>query len=143
MDLSRFSRRRLLAGLAGLALLVMVPVGIAIGSGGAPTSVPDAYTVTPLGTLNVSAPGVLGNDTDPETDPLTAVEVTPPSHATGWAGLASDGSFSYVSDGTIGTDSFTYHAQDDTPTAGNDTTVTITVDNRPVGPVRPEGMRWI
>ncbi len=37
-----------------------------------PTAVNDSYTVTEDGALNTAAPGVLGNDTDPDGDPLTA-----------------------------------------------------------------------
>src|SRR6202022_2982977 len=37
-----------------------------------PVAAPDAYTATAGATLTVSAPGVLGNDSDPDHDFLTA-----------------------------------------------------------------------
>ena len=78
-----------------------------------PTAVNDAYAVDRGATLTVFAPGVLGNDTDPEDDPLTAALVNGPSHGT--LTFAADGSFSYTHDGTYTTqDSFTYKANDGT-----------------------------
>src|SRR5204863_3812875 len=78
----------------------------------APTAVNDAYNVDEGGTLNVAAPGVLGNDTDPDSPTLTAVLVSGPAHATLFT-LNSDGSFTYVHDGSETTsDSFTYKASD-------------------------------
>jgi YVTN family beta-propeller protein len=67
--------------------------------GGAPTAVADAYTTNEDTTLNVPVTGspyngVLFNDSDPDSDPLTAVLVT--DVATGILSLASNGSFSYV-----------------------------------------------
>ena len=47
----------------------------------APTAVADSYSTNEDTTLNVAAPGVLGNDTDPDPgDTLTAVFVSGPSH---------------------------------------------------------------
>jgi large repetitive protein len=72
----------------------------------------DTYTVLEGGTLNVPAPGVLANDADPEGQPITAILVSGPSHATSFA-LNADGSFTYVHDGSETTlDSFTYKAND-------------------------------
>ena len=42
----------------------------------------DTYLANENATLHVSTPGVLGNDTDPENDPLTAVLDTPTGHGT-------------------------------------------------------------
>gem|GEM_PF-2443409 len=62
-------------------------------------------------TLEVSAPGVLGNYTDRDGDTLTAVLVSGPSH--GNLTLNADGSLSYAPDrGFSGTDSFTYKVSD-------------------------------
>ena len=71
----------------------------------------DTYDTNEGGTLIIASPGVLGNDTDPEGDPLTTVLVSDPSH--GILTLDPDGSFVYVHDGgeTTG-DSFTYRASD-------------------------------
>ena len=46
----------------------------------APVAVNDNHSVNEGATLNVSAPGVLGNDTDPENNTLTAVLVSGPAH---------------------------------------------------------------
>ena len=78
----------------------------------APVATDDIYAVNEGGTLNVAAPGVLGNDTDAENDSLTAVLVTGPANAASFA-LNLDGSFIYVHDGSETTsDSFTYRAND-------------------------------
>ncbi|HVR39157.1 MAG TPA: Ig-like domain-containing protein, partial [Thermoanaerobaculia bacterium] len=91
-----------------------------------PIANPDAYTVAEGGTLNVAAPGVLTNDTDPDGDPITAILVSGPTHATSFA-LNADGSFTYVHDGGESTtDSFTYKANDGFADS-NVTTVTITI----------------
>jgi VCBS repeat-containing protein len=74
-----------------------------------PTALDDAYATHAGRPLNVAAPGVLANDTDTESDPLTAVLNTPPS--SGSLTLNSDGSFTYTpAPGFAGTDSFTYRA---------------------------------
>ncbi|MFC0080169.1 Ig-like domain-containing protein, partial [Flavobacterium procerum] len=91
----------------------------------APVAVDNSYTVAEGGTLNISAPGVLGNDSDAEGNALTAVLVANPSHGT--LTLNTDGSFTYIHDGSeTTTDSFTYKANDGT-VDGNTATVTITV----------------
>src|SRR5207244_11284038 len=46
-----------------------------------PFATNDAYSTDENTPLNVSAPGVLVNDTDPDSDPLTAALVSGPSHA--------------------------------------------------------------
>jgi len=77
-------------------------------------------------TLDVAAPGVLTNDSDPENDPLTAVLVSNVSN--GNLTLNSDGSFSYTPNANFnGSDSFTYTANDGTASS-NVATVTITVN---------------
>ena len=78
--------------------------------------------------LTVAAPGVLGNDSDPEGQALTTRLVAGPSNGT--LTLNADGSFIYTPAANFnGTDSFTYRASDgslDSAVA----TVTLTV--RPV-----------
>jgi len=94
----------------------------------APTADDDGpYTVLEDQTLNVSAgSGVLNGDTDPQSDPLTAVLVTGPAHAQSFT-LSSNGSFSYTpSPDFNGDDSFTYQANDGS-LSSNIATVTITV----------------
>jgi VCBS repeat-containing protein len=86
---------------------------------------------TPL-TVDVAS-GVLTNDTDPESDPLTAVLDTTTAH--GALTLNSDGSFTYVpTTGFFGTNTFTYHVTDGTDVS-SPATVTIDVGmvNRPGG----------
>jgi hypothetical protein len=77
----------------------------------APTATGDAYS-TDYGTaLSVAAPGVLGNDSDPEGRALTAALVTGPSH--GALTLNANGSFTYTPGATYsGPDAFSYRAYD-------------------------------
>ena len=81
-------------------------------------------------TLNVSAPGVLGNDTDVDGNPLVAVLVSGP--ANGGLTLNANGSFSYTHNGGSSTsDGFTYKVNDGT-TDGNTVTVGFTIPSAPV-----------
>jgi hypothetical protein len=72
----------------------------------------DAYTMIKGGTLNVAAPGVLANDSDPDAgDTLTVANFGTPKVGT-LTGNA-DGSFSYTPPATYtGMDSFAYRARD-------------------------------
>jgi len=95
----------------------------------APIAVNDSFTVDEDGTIDEPPPGVLGNDTDADGDPLTAVLVT--DVASGTLVLDADGSFTYTPDADFsGTDTFTYQAFDGTALS-NVATVTIIVS--PVG----------
>jgi len=86
----------------------------------------DAYSTNEDTQLTVNAPGVLGNDTDPEGSALSAVNPVNPAHGT--LALGSDGSFVYTPDANFsGTDSFTYQASDGSLSSGQ-ATVTITVN---------------
>lgn len=90
-----------------------------------PAALDDAYNATEDTTLNVPAPGVLGNDTDANGDQLSAHLVGGPSN--GDLSLALDGAFTYVPDpGFLGTDAFTYTASDGLLSSGP-ATVTIRV----------------
>jgi Bacterial Ig domain len=93
----------------------------------APTANPDGpFTVNEDAVLNVPAPGVLGNDTDPNGDPLTAHEVTGPVNGT--LALNPNGSFTYTPNPDYnGPDSFTYAANDGSQNSAP-ATVTITVN---------------
>ena len=85
----------------------------------------DTYITSEDTVLKVSIPGVLGNDTDTDNDPLTAVKETDPTHGT--LTLNSDGSFTYTPDtGFAGEDTFTYKANDGIADS-NIATVSITV----------------
>jgi large repetitive protein len=93
----------------------------------APVAVADSYSVLKNGTLNIAAPGVLANDTDADSDPLTAIKVTDPAHGT--LTLNSNGSFSYTpTAGWSGADNFTYKANDGTAYS-NAVVVNITVND--------------
>ncbi|MCD6415444.1 MAG: cadherin-like domain-containing protein, partial [Planctomycetes bacterium] len=101
-----------------------------IESGGqapqAPTANDDSYQTDEDTELNVQAPGVLGNDTDPQEDPLTAILVSDVSNGT--LTLYSNGAFDYTPDtGFTGDDTFTYKANDG-ENDSNVATVTITVN---------------
>ncbi|QDU68132.1 Ig-like domain-containing protein [Engelhardtia mirabilis] len=110
--------RHLLALLSGAlllgALLTAPAAAIPLGSGGAPVAAPDFYTTATGDNLSVDAPGVLSNDSDPENDTLTAVKISS-AGASGNLILYSDGSLEYeVATGFVGTDTFTYVANDGT-----------------------------
>jgi len=92
----------------------------------APVAVGDSYSTDEDITLNVSAPGVLGNDSDVDLDALTTELVSNVSNGT--LTLNANGSFSYVPDADFsGSDSFTYNATDSLLDS-NVVTVSITVD---------------
>jgi VCBS repeat-containing protein len=92
----------------------------------APVAVSDVYATDEDVIVSVAAPGVLGNDSDVDGDPLTAVLVADVSHGT--LTLDPDGSFSYLPDLDFnGVDSFTYVANDGMVDS-NIATVTITVN---------------
>ncbi len=108
-----------------------------------PVAYDDYYSVNEDTTLNVAAPGILTNDTDPENDPLTAVLVSNVTHGT--LNLNSNGAFQYTPDTEyFGTDSFTYQAYDGLEYS-NTATVTITINpvndppNTPSSPNPPDG----
>ena len=90
----------------------------------------DSYSGGEGQVLTVAAPGVLGNDSNPNNEPLTAVLNTVPANGT--LTLQPNGSFFYTPNpGFSGTDSFTYQA-DDGQTLSNVATVTLSINGRPV-----------
>lgn len=90
-----------------------------------PVAVNDGYMTTSNTLLNVAAPGVLGNDSDNDGDPLTAILVSGP--ANGILIVNANGSFNYSPNaGFVGSDTFTYVANDGVVNS-NVATVTITV----------------
>jgi hypothetical protein len=92
----------------------------------APIAGNNSYTVSNA-TLTVSAPGVLGNDTDSDlpANTLTALVVSTTSNGT--LNLNSNGSFTYTPNiGFSGVDTFTYRANDGL-TSSAVATVTLTV----------------
>ena len=105
----------------------------------APVALSDEYYTTHSQTLHVdSGEGVLGNDYDPDGDPITAEIVT--NGTKGTATLHADGSFSYVPQaGKTGQDTFTYKVKDGVNDGSGsyyeaEGTVTINLVNRsPIG----------
>jgi len=104
-----------------------------------PVANDDYYSTLNDVPLTVAAPGVLGNDTDAEGDPLTAVLV---NSTQGTLLFSSDGSFEYQPPlGYHGVDVFTYQAFDGLAYS-NIATVTIDVKNQsaPNTPEAPTGL---
>jgi VCBS repeat-containing protein len=100
----------------------------------APVAVADSYQTDQDTPLVVPAPGVLANDTDADSDPLTASKVTNPSHGT--VTLNANGGFTFTpAAGYHGTDSFTYRAYDGSAYS-NTVSVTITI-HEGEGPLPP------
>ena len=105
--------------------IARVDIGIGAQPNRPPVTGDDAYQVPLGGTLTVIPPGVLGNDSDPDLDPLQAVLQT--GAAAGTVTLNPNGSFTYVHGGANSSpDSFTYHATDGVETS-RQTTVHISV----------------
>jgi hypothetical protein len=110
----------------------------------APEAEDDSYATGEGVALSVSAPGVLGNDTDDDSPTLRRV-VSTTSPANGTLVMASNGGFTYTPNaGFFGSDSFTYRADNGAwsrdasiamSAASNAATVTITVTRANVPPV--------
>ena len=76
-----------------------------------PATADDAYATDEDTPLNVDAPGVLENDSDPDGDTQSSSVVSGPGH--GSLALDDDGSFEYTPNGDYnGSDSFSYLASD-------------------------------
>ncbi|MGJ0490379.1 Ig-like domain-containing protein [Methylobacter sp.] len=107
---------------------------VAIVAGLLPVAANDTYGTLQNTALEIAAPGVLGNDSDPEGSPLTAVLGT--NVANGVLVLNTDGSFSYTPNTDFtGQDSFTYTAQDGNGNSSGSATVTINVSAVNAAPV--------
>jgi VCBS repeat-containing protein len=84
-------------------------VSISVTTDHAPVAVDDAYVVAQDTVLHGSS--VLANDTDADSDPLTAAKATDPAHGT--VTVNPDGTFTYTpSAGYSGPDFFTYTVSD-------------------------------
>lgn len=93
---------------------------------GLPIATNDSYETNDGSALSVVAPGVLGNDFDPEGNPLAAILVTGPLF--GAVTFNPDGSFDYFPVANFtGTDSFSYKVTDGGADS-NVAMVTITVN---------------
>ena len=92
----------------------------------APVAVADAYTTQRDTPLVIPAPGLLANDADAQSNPLTAALNAGPGH--GSVSLNANGGFTYIpAAGYTGADSFTYHANDGSLDS-NIVTATITIN---------------
>jgi adhesin/invasin len=90
-----------------------------------PTAANDAYSATAGVTLNEPAPGVLGNDSDVDGDPLSAELVSGPS--SGSLTLNANGSFAYTPSATFfGQDSFIYRVNAGGQSASATVTIVVT-----------------
>ena len=97
----------------------------------APVAAGDTYSANKNTALVIPTTGVLGNDSDPQSDALTAVLESGPAHGT--LVLSPNGGFTYTpATGFTGSDSFTYHASDSALNS-NTATVTISVNQIPAG----------
>ncbi len=96
-------------GLGGRETAIAAPLRSTTFINAAPIANDDVYTTTEYVALNVSAPGVLDNDIDPDGGTLTATLATNTSN--GSVALNPDGAFVYEpSPGFSGVDTFTYMA---------------------------------
>jgi VCBS repeat-containing protein len=106
-------------------VLALVPVHVV--SNTPPVANNDSYSTNEDVALTVAGPGILGNDTDAESNPLTAILVSGPSH--GSVALNANGSFTYTPNANYnGSDSFTYKANDGIDNSNAAATVSITVN---------------
>ena len=101
----------------------------------APSGLEDFISVSSGGTVIVLNDGatnsVLANDIDPEGDAITAVEVLAPVN--GSLTLFADGTFTYTHDGSATTTDVFIYTPRDNFSIGNTTTVTIYINDLPVG----------
>jgi hypothetical protein len=100
-------------------------VGLVVAGSGenrAPVAADDAYSLAKK-VNRVPAPGVLGNDSDPDGDPLTAILVT--DVAGGTVSLSADGSFLYKPSSPGAADSFRYKVSDG---VAESAAVTVTIN---------------
>lgn len=89
----------------------------------APVVFDDAYSTDEDTTLTIAASGVLANDVDAESDPLTAELLQGPAH--GRLTLNADGSFTYIPEANYhGPITFTYLAKDG---GSNSSPATVTI----------------
>ncbi|WPU97007.1 MBG domain-containing protein [Mucilaginibacter sabulilitoris] len=94
-----------------------------------PVAVADNYSFKTGQALTVAAPGILGNDTDADGDPLTAILVFGPANGTLILNL--NGSFTYTSTGATN-DQFTYKVNDG---KGDGNTITVSLSHVNSNPI--------
>jgi hypothetical protein len=105
-----------------------VTIKVSSSTNHAPHANADAYSTTEDNPLVVPAPGVLTNDTDDESDPLTVTLGANAGH--GNVVLQANGGFTYTPNANyFGGDSFTYTVSDGHDTATATVTITVTSVN--------------
>lgn len=104
--------------------LAAMGVGGTAGGNNPPVADSDAFDSVAGVTLNVAAPGVLSNDSDPENTPVKAVAASGQTSGGGTYALNANGSFTYTPPATGTSDSFAYQATDG-KALSNIATVTI------------------
>ncbi len=93
-----------------------------------------AGTLISIGSPEEGPGGVLNNDADPDSHPLTAVLISGPTHASAFT-FQNDGTFSYTPNANyFGDDLFVYSVTDGVHTSGP-IQATIHVSSRPDGPI--------
>lgn len=103
---------------------------VAPGANEAPDALPDSYQVRQGTPLTVTAPGLLGNDSDFEAGDLDIASHADPAHGDLTAFDNETGAFTYTGDaGWRGTDTFTYRTTDPQGALSAPATVTVEVFN--------------
>ena len=91
-----------------------------------PNANDDVYNTDINTGLDIAAPGVLANDSDPNGDPLTVIDYDSVGSKGGVVALNPDGSFVFTpASDTVGVDTFTYVVSDGN---GNTDTATVAVN---------------
>jgi hypothetical protein len=108
---------------SGITATVTLSVSATVGHG--PTANPDSYTSAVASIMRVAAPGVLGNDVDPNGFPMTAVILTQPTGVT--VQMGADGSFTATKSTATACSpcTFTYQAKNSQNSLSNTATVTL------------------
>ncbi len=119
-----------------------------------PVATPDSYSgvvgntyavlgTTQAGAVVLTGAKLIGNDSDPDGDPITAVVESAPTTLGGTVSIAADGSFTYLPPVGVKSqnDSFTYHVTDGIATTAGTASIAIGstlvwyVDNASAAPV--------
>ena len=107
-----------------------------------PVGVDDFYSVDEGGTLNITAPGILANDTDEEDDDLNSTLLDGPDH--GIITLNTDGSFEYVHDDSETLlDSVRYLINDGDVNCSDTATVYLTINPVPDCPIPNDDIYYV
>jgi hypothetical protein len=111
---------------AGIVALGLVGATAAQAAGLKPVGQEDFYSIPQGGTLTIPAPGILSNDSDPESDPLHVGNAFS-YQAADFIQVNLDGSFTFTPDPSFyGQGGFHYYPADDL-SLGADTAVYITI----------------